>query len=141
MYLLPFLVDLTMYLGSDRKRKRADAESKPDDLDDLKTLIAQIPPSTLRNFVLSRLDSPSQELVDSLRLVFTGLRIPETLHCLRCHTDYVEDDNTNTSCQMPHDDEERDDDNYDIVRWPCCGEEEDLVSVARICKRNGTDGV
>ena len=105
-------------------------------MEGLRALIADIPPITLRNFVLSKLDNPSQELADSLSLVLTGLQKPEMLHCLRCHKDYFEDDNTDTICQMPHDDEEeRDSEDIYTARWPCCGYEVDTVSNLVFVKR------
>ncbi|PVG03695.1 hypothetical protein CPB86DRAFT_810749 [Serendipita vermifera] len=118
-----------------------DASNADGTLQELKELIAQVPPKTLHSFMVERLDAqksgrkkkPSPKVYKELEKdfpvlgsFFTGLVLPPKLHCVRCHTDYVEIENGPRSCVKEHDD-----DSARVIRseagihqtfWGCCGQ-------------------
>lgn len=67
--------------------------------------IAQIPPKTLHAYVLSRIPRGPEEALPTLATFFDELAPPQKLHCVRCHKDFVEVENDDRSCLVPHDDE------------------------------------
>lgn len=73
--------------------------------DSLVTHIKAIPAKTLHAYVLSRIPSAPEPLLPALATFFSELAPPEKLHCVRCHKDYVDVDNDDRSCLVPHDDE------------------------------------
>ena len=86
----------------------------------LRSRIEKMPLKTLHDYVLANLDSPSPERSESLLDVFESLKMPQKIHCARCHKDYFEDENTKFSCRMEHDDDTMDGDRQ-VWEWLCCG--------------------
>ncbi|KAL1747278.1 hypothetical protein HDZ31DRAFT_72381 [Schizophyllum fasciatum] len=90
----------------------------------LRALMNTMPAPSLKDYVLQNLEaSPvNQEVLD----FFKDMAPPPLLHCLRCHSDYFDVENTPTSCRVPHDDEstlvERvgGGRGYETL-WQCCG--------------------
>ncbi|KAI9000674.1 hypothetical protein BD414DRAFT_451205 [Trametes punicea] len=74
-------------------------------VDSLTTHIASIPPKILHSYVLARIPSQPEETLPTLASFFSELAPPPKLHCVRCHKDYVEVENDDRSCLVPHDDE------------------------------------
>lgn len=71
----------------------------------LLTRIKDIPSITLRDYVIQHLPEANYEQFIALDSFFLTLAPPPTLHCVRCHKDYVEVENTDRSCLIPHDDD------------------------------------
>ncbi|KAI0797162.1 hypothetical protein C8Q75DRAFT_791004 [Abortiporus biennis] len=69
------------------------------------TLIKSIPPKILHAYVLAQLPSQPASSLGALSTFFTDLTPPPKLHCVRCHKDFVEVENDDRSCLVPHDDE------------------------------------
>ncbi|KAI0371611.1 hypothetical protein BV20DRAFT_941929 [Pilatotrama ljubarskyi] len=67
--------------------------------------ISSIPPKVLHSYVLARIPSQPEEVLSTLAQFFAELAPPPKLHCVRCHKDYVEVENDDRSCLVPHDDE------------------------------------
>ncbi|KAI0355341.1 hypothetical protein OH77DRAFT_1454530 [Trametes cingulata] len=67
--------------------------------------ISSIPPKVLHAYVLARIPSQPEEALPTLAGFFAELAPPPKLHCVRCHKDYVEVENDDRSCLVPHDDE------------------------------------
>jgi len=117
----------------------------------LHALIASVPPQTLHAYTLAHLSPnppsafpfadpaaglilhapptpPSATTISALTNFFSKLTPPPKLHCVRCHQNYFELENTDWSCRVPHDDESA---IVDRVRtglgaeyetlWGCCG--------------------
>lgn len=113
--------------------------------------IASVPPQTLHAYTLAHLSPnppsafpfanpaaglilhdpptpPSPATISVLTNFFSKLTPPPKLHCVRCHQNYFELENTDWSCRVPHDDESA---IVDKVRtglgaeyetlWGCCG--------------------
>ncbi|KAI0658526.1 hypothetical protein C8Q70DRAFT_992201 [Cubamyces menziesii] len=74
-------------------------------VDSLTTHIASIPPKVLHSYILARIPSQPEETLPALASFFSELAPPPKLHCVRCHKDYVEVENDDRSCLVPHDDE------------------------------------
>ena len=74
-------------------------------VESLTTHIAGIPPKTLHAYVLSRIPRMPAESLPTLATFFDELAPPQKLHCVRCHKDFVEVENDDRSCLVPHDDE------------------------------------
>lgn len=86
-------------------------------LDELKELIANVPPKTLHLFLMGRLDvqkpgrtkkRPNANVFPTLQndfpvlsAFFNGLEPPPKRHCLRCHSDYVDIENGPRACVCP----------------------------------------
>ena len=81
-------------------------------------LIASVPAKTLQQYSLAKLraatnpstSSTSEQHLSHATLAavvdfFAGLHPPPKLHCVRCHKEYVEVENDDRSCTVPHDDE------------------------------------
>lgn len=77
----------------------------PMNAEELLTLFKKVPPKTLHEFVIKNVSNASLQEVTALTEFFATLRPPPALHCVRCHKNYVEVENTETSCLVPHDDE------------------------------------
>ncbi len=71
----------------------------------LSNLITSVPAKTLHSYVLTRLPHAEEPVLKSLAVFFEYLTPPPKLHCMRCHKDYVEVENDDRSCLVPHDDE------------------------------------
>ncbi|KZT71531.1 hypothetical protein DAEQUDRAFT_736704 [Daedalea quercina L-15889] len=67
--------------------------------------LKSIPAKTLHTYVLSRIPTTPEPLLPALATFFAELTPPEKLHCVRCHKDYVDVENDDRSCLVPHDDE------------------------------------
>ena len=67
--------------------------------------IKKIPPKTLHSYVVSHLPQATPEVADILLAFFATLQPPPKLHCVRCHKEYTEVENTDRSCLIAHDDE------------------------------------
>lgn len=77
----------------------------PSDPTDLLSLLKKVPPKTLHDYVLSHILDASPQEISSLLEFFKSLTPPPKLHCVRCHKDYVEVENTDRSCHVAHDDD------------------------------------
>ncbi|KAH9854983.1 hypothetical protein C2E23DRAFT_725434 [Lenzites betulinus] len=67
--------------------------------------ITSIPPKILHAYVLARIPGQAEETLPVLAAFFAELAPPPKLHCVRCHKDFVEVENDDRSCLVPHDDE------------------------------------
>ncbi|KAI0775884.1 hypothetical protein BD413DRAFT_469564 [Trametes elegans] len=74
-------------------------------VDSLTAHIARIPPKILHAYVLARIPSAPEAALAPLAAFFAELAPPPKLHCVRCHKDFVEVENDDRSCLVPHDDE------------------------------------
>ena len=95
----------------------------------LHTLITTIPPKTLHTYVLSHIATAPPDILVALASFFATLAPPPLLHCVRCHVDYTEVENSDRSCRVPHDDNSADvewvgrsrgDSEYETY-YGCCG--------------------
>ncbi|CAG7848695.1 SubName: Full=Uncharacterized protein {ECO:0000313/EMBL:CCA69083.1} [Serendipita indica DSM 11827] len=133
--------------GGEVQKEGADKveATQPDvsNLGGLKELIHTVPPKTLYQFMVQRLDiqkpgargkkKPNPNAFPTLEndfpvlsSFFTGLVVPPKKHCLRCHSDYFDIENGPRSCVREHDDDSA------VVRrsaqgihetfWGCCGQ-------------------
>jgi len=75
----------------------------------LHDLVSTIPAKTLHAYVLAHLPTAPPDTLSALASFFAALTLPPLLHCVRCNSDYVEIENDNRSCQVPHDES-----NYEI---------------------------
>ncbi|KAH9947215.1 hypothetical protein B0H21DRAFT_856268 [Amylocystis lapponica] len=73
--------------------------------DALASRIAAIPAKTVHAYVLSRLPNTPPHVLPALGTFFADLAPPPRLHCMRCHKDFVDVENDDRSCLVPHDDE------------------------------------
>ncbi|CAL1700060.1 unnamed protein product [Somion occarium] len=73
--------------------------------DSLTSLIKTVPAKVLHTYTLSRIPDASEDVLKSLATFFDTLTPPPKLHCVRCHKDYVDVENDDRSCLVPHDDE------------------------------------
>ncbi|EKM60004.1 uncharacterized protein PHACADRAFT_85695 [Phanerochaete carnosa HHB-10118-sp] len=71
----------------------------------LTALVSSIPTKTLHTYTLAQIPTSPQPVLDALATFFATLTPPPRLHCVRCHKDYVEVENDDRSCLVPHDDE------------------------------------
>ncbi|KAJ7589109.1 hypothetical protein C8J56DRAFT_937785 [Mycena floridula] len=100
----------------------------PPDAESLHALIQSIPPKILHEYMLSHLIAPpvAPETMMHLLAFFSALAPPAKLHCVRCHKDYFEVENTDRSCLVPHDDDSAEveragaNKGYETL-WGCCG--------------------
>lgn len=77
----------------------------PTDLPSLYKLVKSVPPKVLHDYTVARLRSEDDVQFAPVLSFFSDLKPPERLHCVRCHRNYFEVDNTDRSCQIDHDDE------------------------------------
>ncbi|KAH8096656.1 hypothetical protein BXZ70DRAFT_945552 [Cristinia sonorae] len=71
----------------------------------LSALISSVPAKILYVYTLSRIPDASEDTIKTLAAFFDTLAPPPKLHCLRCHKDFVEVENDDRSCLVPHDDD------------------------------------
>ena len=71
----------------------------------LHALVSTIPAKTLHAYVLANIPIAPPDTLTALASFFATLTPPPRLHCVRCHADYTEIDNTDRSCHVPHDDD------------------------------------
>ncbi|EJD01671.1 uncharacterized protein FOMMEDRAFT_22039 [Fomitiporia mediterranea MF3/22] len=67
--------------------------------------VKKVPPKTLHSYVVAHLPHTPLEVSEALMTFFATLVPPPRVHCVRCHKDYTEVENTDRSCLVPHDDE------------------------------------
>ncbi|KAI0265822.1 hypothetical protein BC834DRAFT_154263 [Gloeopeniophorella convolvens] len=88
--------------------------------------VASIHPKTLHDYVLAQLPTAPQDAHPALVAFFTALTPPPLLHCVRCHKNYTDVENTGRACYVQHDDDEPE---YELAynyrskwqtRWRCC---------------------
>jgi hypothetical protein len=80
------------------------ASTTPDP-ETLSTLLKAVPAKTLHAYTLSHLSNAEPPVLAALSSFYSTLTPPPRLHCVRCHKDYVEVENDDRSCVLPHDDE------------------------------------
>ncbi|KAH9164096.1 hypothetical protein EDB89DRAFT_2078284 [Lactarius sanguifluus] len=96
----------------------------------LHALVSKIPAETLHAYVLAHLPTAPPDTLRALASFFATLRPPAPLHCVRCHSDYIEVENNDRSCRVPHDESSaeaeyvgysgRNDSEYESL-YLCCG--------------------
>lgn len=98
-------------------------------------LLASIPPKIFHAYTMSKLPSASEPTLATLAAFYTELTPPPRLHCVRCHKDYVEVENDDRCCLVPHDDESAEVERIGMSKssgrsavgttfqtlWGCCG--------------------
>lgn len=95
----------------------------------LRALITSIPPKTLHAYVLAHIPDTPPDTLFALTSFFATLTPPPLLHCVRCHADYIEVENSDRSCRVPHDDDSTNVEWVGLTRggseyethWGCCG--------------------
>jgi hypothetical protein len=80
----------------------AEAERIAESLD---ALISSIPAKILHEYTVSHLRNASPPTLFALSTFFSALSPPELLHCVRCHKEYFEVENSDRSCLVAHDDD------------------------------------
>ncbi|KAH9173286.1 hypothetical protein EDB89DRAFT_716780 [Lactarius sanguifluus] len=70
----------------------------------LHALVSKTPAKTLHAYVLAHLPTAPPDTLTALASFFATLGPPPRLHCVRCHSDYIEVENDDRSCHVPHDD-------------------------------------
>ncbi|KAL5529935.1 hypothetical protein ACEPAF_6192 [Sanghuangporus sanghuang] len=83
----------------------SDAPTPPTSPAELLARIKRVPPKTLHTYIVTHLPHAPLEINEALMAFFATLVPPPRLHCVRCHKDFVEVENTDRSCLIPHDDE------------------------------------
>ncbi|KAG8767615.1 hypothetical protein FRC12_006148 [Ceratobasidium sp. 428] len=124
----------------DRKRKVADDTDSEElinstvqllSVPELCTTLAECSPSKVIESLIEGLKSATPQQVSAVQSVLAPLLAAsvEPLHCVRCHEEYFESNNTDSSCDVKHeeavDDEEIVVENYCkryMHTYPCCGE-------------------
>ncbi|KAN0126487.1 hypothetical protein V8E52_000127 [Russula decolorans] len=71
----------------------------------LHSLIASIPAKTLHAYLLDNISAAPPDTLAALASFFAALTPPPLLHCVRCHEDYIDVENGDHSCCVPHDEE------------------------------------
>jgi hypothetical protein len=71
----------------------------------LHSLITSIPAKTLHAYLLDNIPAAPPDTLTALASFFETLSPPPLLHCVRCHEDYMDIENGDHSCRMPHDEE------------------------------------
>ena len=95
----------------------------------LHALVSTIPAKTLHAYVIAQLPTAPPVMLAALAAFFATLTPPPRLHCVRCHADYTEIENTDRSCHIPHDDDSADVERVGMSRggseyethYGCCG--------------------
>ena len=99
--------------------------------------LAMIPPKTMHAYILSRIPTCEPDALPALAGFFAELAPPLKMHCVRCHKDFVEVENDDRSCLVPHDDESAEVERVSAAKranrapntvgatfetlWGCCG--------------------
>lgn len=101
----------------------------------LTALITSVPAKILHEYTLAQLPAAEQPVLEALTSFLATLTPPPRLHCVRCHKDFVEVENDDRSCLVPHDDESAEVERvgrsgherrtkelteYETI-WGCCG--------------------
>ncbi|KAH8987564.1 hypothetical protein EDB86DRAFT_3105013 [Lactarius hatsudake] len=74
----------------------------------LRALVSKIDAKTLHAYVLAHLPTAPPDTLVALASFFATLRPAPRLHCVRCHSDYIEVENDDRSCHVPHDEDSGD---------------------------------
>lgn len=109
---------------------RSDTAS-PDSTQTLHHLVSSVPAKTLHAYTLAHIRQAPPSSLAALTAFYSALQPPPRLHCVRCHAGYVDIENDDRSCLIPHDDESalvervgrsarRDGAEYETL-WQCCG--------------------
>ncbi|KAH9164085.1 hypothetical protein EDB89DRAFT_1859538 [Lactarius sanguifluus] len=69
----------------------------------LHALVSKISAKTLHAYVLAHLPTAPPDTLTALASFFATLGPAPRLHCVRCHSDYIEAENDDRSCHVPHD--------------------------------------
>ncbi|KAH9071513.1 hypothetical protein EDB83DRAFT_252451 [Lactarius deliciosus] len=69
----------------------------------LRALVSKIDAKTLHAYVLAHLPTAPPDTLTALASFFATLGPAPRLHCVRCHSDYIEAENDDRSCHVPHD--------------------------------------
>lgn len=101
---VPFLSSIFGF-GSRIISQSASALELDDTIQELTGQLASIPPKTLHSYIISQIPKSSSDTVAHLQAFFSDVSPPPRLHCVRCHQDYVDIENTDRSCLVAHDDE------------------------------------
>lgn len=127
-----------------------DIQLPPADAGELLELIQKVPAKTLHSFVVTNIPNASQQEIQALIEFFATLTPPPKLHCVRCHKNYVEVENTDRSCLVPHDDESAEVEyvgnakskvagvvgtTYETL-WGCCNKLVEVRSIVRLLHRS-----
>jgi hypothetical protein len=95
----------------------------------LHSLVTSIPAKTVHAYLLDNIPAAPPDTLSTLASFFVTLSPPPLLHCVRCHKDYIDVENGDSSCHMPHDEGncsiesigyQRDGSEYEIC-YHCCG--------------------
>ncbi|KAH9173284.1 hypothetical protein EDB89DRAFT_1885112 [Lactarius sanguifluus] len=95
----------------------------------LHALVSKTPAKTLHAYVLAHLPTAPPATLTALASFFATLTPPTLLHCVRCHSDYIEVENNDRSCHVPHDEDsaeaewvgmDRNGNEY-VTEYGCCG--------------------
>lgn len=114
-----------------------DVQLPPMNSEELFTLVKKVPPKILHEYVLRNLPHASLQEATALTEFFARLSPPPVLHCVRCHKNFVEVENTDLSCMVHHDDDTAEvmhgggsrKTTYETL-WGCCNK---LVEVRLFC--------
>ncbi|KAH9164094.1 hypothetical protein EDB89DRAFT_2234090 [Lactarius sanguifluus] len=71
----------------------------------LRALVSKIDAKTLHAYVLAHLPTAPPDTLTALASFFATLRPAPRLHCVRCHSDYIEVEIDDRSCHVPHDED------------------------------------
>ncbi|KLO05187.1 hypothetical protein SCHPADRAFT_947123 [Schizopora paradoxa] len=82
-----------------------DVHLPPMNSEELLVLVKKVPPKTLHEYLLKNLPNASLQEATALTEFFAQLSPPPVLHCVRCHKNFVEVENTDLSCMVHHDDD------------------------------------
>ena len=87
-------------------------------------LVSSVPPKTLHAYTIAGIGKADESMLHALASFFSTLTPPPRLHCVRCHADYMEVENTERSCHVAHDDDtaevERGGPSGYQTLWGCC---------------------
>jgi hypothetical protein len=95
----------------------------------LHSLVTSIPAKTVHAYLLDNIPAAPTEILVALASFFATLSPPPLLHCVRCHEDYTDIENSDRSCRVPHDDDsaevewaghKRGNSDYETY-YGCCG--------------------
>ncbi|KAI0265823.1 hypothetical protein BC834DRAFT_154287 [Gloeopeniophorella convolvens] len=94
----------------------------------IRARVASVHPKTLHAYMLAHLPTAPQDVLTVLATFFSALAAPALLHCVRCHTDYADAENSDRACHIGHDDNTmntewvgpgRTGEEY-MATWGCC---------------------
>ncbi|VDB91515.1 unnamed protein product [Peniophora sp. CBMAI 1063] len=90
----------------------------------LHALVSSVPPKTLHAYTMTEIGKADESMLNALAAFFATLSPPPRLHCVRCHADYMDVENTERSCHVAHDDDtaevERGGPSGYQTLWGCC---------------------